>query len=171
MGKGKHKSQSGLGEEWQQPKSARLNLKITQDCRENLEKLADQLNTSITEVIERFSRTIQLDELAKAEKFKPLTFEELQKEIFNYSIATLVAHIRDTAAFIMSKPQTPTTAITGENEEEKLVKSILVKLTRKKDIGSGEASLLACYLDISLTEVEELINTIKKGEKRTNGHI
>ncbi|HEY9297932.1 MAG TPA: hypothetical protein VIQ31_16545 [Phormidium sp.] len=77
MGKESRKSQSGQGDEWTEPKTVRLSLKITQTARDNLAALAEQQNISMTEAFERFVRVVSIEDLQKAEALKPLTLPQL----------------------------------------------------------------------------------------------
>jgi hypothetical protein len=56
MGKKGLRSERGKGEEWDEAKSERLNLKLTPTGRRLLQEQADKLDISISEVIERTAR-------------------------------------------------------------------------------------------------------------------
>jgi hypothetical protein len=187
MGKKGFKSAKGQGEEWQEPKSERLSLKLTPKCKQLLQQKADSMNTSVAEVIEHTVRGMTTfpsqdnDRLPTLEQIK-----QVLPRLAGSAIAELVLYAVELMRgyFYQSETSAGGKSIAKLITEnwDKCVEGLVgaIALERLQALGSGtpatleELEPLSTVLPCSLDELETIWRKeLKNGNSRagcTNSH-
>lgn len=192
MGKKGFKSAKGQGEEWSEPKSERLSLKLTPLGKRLLQERADSLGISISEVIERTARGgIEFPEASNATDRLP-TIDQVKSAITRFSgsvIADIVVYAVEAMRKCMRSPdpnhvpepkETISQLITDnwniclEELEGAITRQRLQELRDGAKPSLRELQPLASALSYSLEELETIWRRdFKNGENHagcTNGY-
>jgi hypothetical protein len=161
MGKKTKISALGQGEEWGEPKNTRLNLKVTQTCKSNLEALATQNRCSITELIERWSRGIlPSSSVESTARLKPLTFADVLRELHWFSVESLLEIAASAIGLVKNKPRVIRSSKSAVEYPE-----LITKLFNGDPLDSLEALKVSKALDIPIEQISSVVQLIHSNKE------
>jgi hypothetical protein len=159
MGKKGIKSRKGKGESWDEPKTERINIQVTKTCKTLLQKQAVDIDVSLAELMERFSRgRLGESELVNALLSRPLDAQQVKDAIASFSRREWINIARLCLDLLNVEEEQLATSIVKGDELETIAE--LVKNNR--------AACIEAFEDIiALDRVDAII----RGERPTDDEL
>lgn len=104
------RSRKGRGESWEEPKTAKVTLLLTQTGRKLAKDRSQQLGISLSEVLERWARNISVDEDSSTPPNQIIGFDAVKRSLGRFSRTQLNRLVKEIGDLLVNSesPEQPT---------------------------------------------------------------